>query len=365
MQNSKIEWCDHTFNPWHGCQRVSPGCEHCYAEVLNRRYGYDNWGPAKTTPRRMMSESYWRQPVRWNAQAEQAGQRARVFCASMADVFEDHPDVVEARQRLFELIGQTPHLDWLLLTKRPENILPLTRRAIDPFYGPLGNECAEPNGLDVAEFDQLFPNVWLGTSVEDQQRADERIPELLKVPARVRFLSCEPLLGPLDLSRWLPDIHTPIDQVPDGDAPIGIYDPFTRERYPDPAEIEIHWIICGGESGPGARPMHPNWARQLRDQCVAAGVSFFFKQWGEYCPGEFQRGGVMNGYWEFQQGRSFHEAAHGPPEEQRWQSAPDGDYRKRTIIRPWPDVACVKLGKAWSGRMLDCKTWSEFPEVRG
>lgn len=257
MQNSTIEWTNHTFNPWWGCQRVSPGCEHCYAETLAKRYGHAVWGPAKTTERRMMSENYWKQPLKWDRLAQVSG-RKRVFCASMADVFEDHPQLIDARARLMCLIDETPNLDWLLLTKRPENILDM--------------------------IDSDFPaNVWIGTSCEDQQRADERIPHLLRVPARVRFLSCEPLLGAIDLRRWLPDLSTPIDNsLYDGDAPVGLYDRDADAWFPDPADIGLHWIICGGESGPGARPMHPDWARSLRDQCQAAGVSYFFKQWGQW-----------------------------------------------------------------------------------
>ncbi len=247
MQNSKIEWCHHTFNVWWGCQRVSPGCEHCYAETLAHRYNYRVWGPAKTTGRRMMSENYWRQPLRWNKAAEAAGERHRVFCASMADVFEDHPAVEEARARLFELIGSTIHLDWLLLTKRPENVM----RMLPELWG--GN---------------LLLHMWIGTSVEDQRRADERIPHLLRIPARVRFLSCEPLIGPLDLrlfDAWLPE---------------DCYELWER----------LHWVIVGGESGHGARPMNPAWARSLRDQCEAAGVSFFMKQMG----GVRDKGGDLN-----------------------------------------------------------------------
>jgi protein gp37 len=183
MQNSKIEWTDHTFNPWWGCQRVSPGCEHCYAETLARRYNFKVWGPAKTTSRRMMSNNYWKQPLKWNKAAKAAGVRPRVFCASMADVFEDHPELHEPRIRLFDLMDECQHLDWLLLTKRPENVRDMLLAA------------ARPPG---------FPRrVWIGTSVEDQRRADERIPHLLNIPARVRFLSCEPLLGPVDLSNYL------------------------------------------------------------------------------------------------------------------------------------------------------------------
>lgn len=235
MQNSKIEWTDHTFNPWWGCQRVSPGCEHCYAETLAHRYNFKVWGPAKTTDRRMMSENYWKQPIKWNKAAAQVSGRKRVFCASMADVFEDHPQLIDPRWRLIRLIEDTPNLDWLLLTKRPENIQ------------RLGSAMWWRDG---------FPsNVWIGTSCEDQRRADERIPHLLNVPANVRFLSCEPLLSEITL-------------------------PISRLR------TEIHWVIVGGESGPGARPMDLAWARWLRTQCQESGTAFHFKQHGEYRDGQ-------------------------------------------------------------------------------
>lgn len=317
MQNSKIEWTDHTFNPWHGCQRVSPGCEHCYAETINHRYGFDNWGPAKTTQRRGMSKNYWRQPLRWNAQAEQDGRRAKVFCASMADVFEDHPQLDDWRADLFELIQLTPHLDWLLLTKRPENILamvPIRWR----FHG----------GAPA--------NVWYGTSCEDQRCADERIPQLLKVPARVRFLSCEPLLGPVDLSAhlWCSDFV-----MTNGGAAF-----HTRVKRED-----IHWIICGGESGHGARPMHPDWARSLRDQCQAAGVAYHFKQWGEYAPVTW---------------REAFETA----KPSLTVGADGGSVYTQVghlVGMRMPDDVCMeRLGKARAGRLLDGRTWDEFPEVR-
>jgi len=281
MQNSKIEWTDHTFNPWWGCIRVSPGCEHCYAETLAHRYGHAVWGPAKTTPRREMSENYWKQPIKWNAAAMQAGTRARVFCASMADVFEDHPQLPPIRARLWDLIETTPMLDWLLLTKRPENF-----RA----FLPSGFRSQPP------------PNVWLGTSVENQQLADKRIPYLLDVPAVVRFLSCEPLLGPLDLDAYL-------------------YPHFAADdpRH-EPRRNGVEWVIVGGESGPGARPMHPDWARSLRDQAQAAGVPFLFKQHGEYLPRSQMIPGV-----------------HCSEGEQRDQ--PDGSF--------------IRLGKYAAGRLLD------------
>src|SRR6266542_5608953 len=170
-QNSKIEWTHHTFNPWWGCVKVSPGCEHCYAETLSARYGHRVWGPAKTTSRRLFGPDHWADPLKWNAVAQRESVRHRVFCASMADAFEDHPLLQPARDMLWQTIEATPWLDWLLLTKRPENI---SRLLPTPWL-------VEPRA-----------NVWLGTSVEDRRRAAERIPQLASIRAAVRFLSCEP-----------------------------------------------------------------------------------------------------------------------------------------------------------------------------
>lgn len=244
-ENSAIEWTDHTFNPWIGCTKVSPGCDHCYAETLaTNRLGVA-WGPH--AERRRTAESTWRQPLAWNRKAAREGKRARVFCASLADVF-DNQVPVKWRDDLWTLIAETPHLDWLLLTKRPQNISQM---------------------LPGAWRNEAWPNVWLGTTVEHQAEADRRIRHLLAVPAKVRFLSCEPLLGPVDL-RHLPSW-----------APRDNFDALMSDGISD---ARIHWVIAGGESGPGARPMHPEWARALRDQCAAAGVPFFFKQWGDWMP---------------------------------------------------------------------------------
>lgn len=241
MENSKIEWTNHTFNPWHGCMKVSDGCKHCYAETLDNRWNGGHWGP--NSNRKPMSEAYWNNPFKWDKAASIAGVKAKVFCASMADVFEDHPEVIEWRKRLFRLIDATPNLIWQLLTKRPENIL----RLCPDYYG-----------------NRFWPdNLWIGTSVENQAAADERIPHLLKVPSLVRFLSCEPLLGPIDFSN--------VNNRSDWKTMLG------KESLKG-----INWIIVGGESGHNARPMNPQWARSILNQCKASEVPFFFKQWGEY-----------------------------------------------------------------------------------
>lgn len=226
--DTKIEWCDHTFNPWTGCTKVSPGCANCYAEAWSKRSGVVEWGPEGT--RRRTSDANWRQPHKWNQAAQRDGVRRKVFCASLADVFEDREELKLWRLELLGLIVETPQLDWLLLTKRPENAAPF----FTAFYGS----------------GRPWPNIWLGTSVENQAAADERIPQLLQAPAVVHFLSCEPLLGPLDLTKW----------TMDGDC-------------------QLDWIIVGGESGQGARPCELQWIREIKLQCDER-HALFVKQLG-------------------------------------------------------------------------------------
>lgn len=260
MENSNIEWTDHTFNPWMGCAKVSDGCKNCYAETLmDKRYGKVKWGPQGQRVR--TSAANWKKPLKWNREAAAAGKRARVFCASLADVFEDKPDQPEMdewREDLFDLIELTPNLDWLLLTKRPENVMKMLPREWQPY----------------SDWGGMVRNVWIGTSVENQEQADTRIPALLTIPAAVRFLSMEPLLGKVELSM--------IDGV--------FYDggmPFPWQRLEEPG---INWVIVGGESGPNARPMHPDWARKIQVECQLAGVPFLFKQWGKHAAGRLLDG---------------------------------------------------------------------------
>jgi protein gp37 len=231
MENSNIEWTTHTFNPWIGCQHVSPGCDHCYAETLmDQRYHRVAWGPHGE--RKRTTKQYWRQPLRWAKEARQKESRPRVFCASLADVW-DNKVPSEWRADLFGLINSTPELDWLLLTKRPENI-----RKMLPFATA---------GLP----DWPWANVWLGTTCEDQGRYSHRWPILKQIPATVHFISYEPALGPLTLE--------------------------SSPGSPD-------WIICGGESGAGARMMEPVWAGKLLDECRSSGVAFFMKQMSQKRP---------------------------------------------------------------------------------
>jgi protein gp37 len=180
-ENTAISWCHSTWNPWIGCTRVSPGCQHCYAEAFARRYNKAEWGP--TAQRVRTSAANWRKPIIWNRKAQDEGIRRRVFCASLADVFEDNDQLLEWRGELFRLIEQTSSLDWLLLTKRPEHVNDMV-----PAYWRTGRHWPA--------------NLWIGTTVENQAAADKRIPALINIPAPVRFLSCEPLLGAVDLATW-------------------------------------------------------------------------------------------------------------------------------------------------------------------
>jgi len=264
-ENSGIQWTTHTFNPWVGCQRVAPGCAHCYAETYDKRVGGAKlpdgtkslrWGP--TAPRVRTSAANWRKPQKWDAAAKAAGVRHRVFCSSLADVFEQRAELAPWRADLLDLIRRTPHLDWLLLTKRPENIRGMLASAASLMEH---ERWMPPDGqLWLRSWLDGCPpaNVWLGTTVEDQQRADERIPALLDVPARVRFLSCEPLLERIDLRRWLDEDQTGFVSL-------------------------IDWVIIGGESGQRARPFALEWARFLVNQCRDGGraeAAPFVKQLG-------------------------------------------------------------------------------------
>lgn len=304
-ENSAISWTDHTFNPWWGCTKVSQGCKNCYADREATRYGHSVFGPKAS--RRFFGDKHWEQPFKWQRDAEREGKRLRVFCASMSDVFEGPETCTEedaerqdrARLKLFcEVIPKTPNLDWLILTKRPENVCKMLNL----------------NGPE----DWLIDNIWIGTSCEDEHVL-YRVDELRKIPARIRFLSLEPLIGPignLDLRG-------------------------------------IHWVIVGGESGPAARPMHPDWARSLRDQCQDAKVAFHFKQWGEWLPGHHFTDELRE--------------LDPNPEASRFECAErDGDGFSTGFMLAQditdPD-AMFKVGKRRAGRLLDGREWNEWPDT--
>ena len=381
-ENTKIEWAHHTFNPWYGCQKVGPGCDHCYAEGWAKRSGLVQWGPG--TERRRSSPANWRKPLAWNAEAERLGIRYRVFCASLADVF-DNAVPTAWRMDLFSLIAKTPHLDWLIVTKRIGNVMSM----------------CSGDGL---MFDMIGDRVWLGISVVNQEEADRDIPKLFQVPARARWLSMEPLLGPVDLEKWLDPWTCSdcghhgayADTGPDMCADCGLAVEYAPEigsgRCPKcgkdngtsddvggtcpccgsirgwsrdygfmfdaekPAMLD--WVVMGGESGPKARPMHPQWARDLRDQCAAAGVPFLFKQWGEWVP----RSAC---YHTFEDGKS---CADYDPGAVKWpcirltESGHDG--RRLENVDGGCDAYMQRVGKKFAGRLLDGMQHDGYPELK-
>lgn len=341
MKDSKIEWTDHTFNPWIGCTKVSPGCANCYAETQDvRRFSKTLPGCSKDAPvshwgkgasRYRTKAANWEEPVKWDREAAARIEafrpgmsrvdvplaRPRVFCASLADWLDDEVPV-EWLADLLELVHRTPHLDWLLLTKRPEK----WRKRMDDAYARLFLRGQETYRWLMAWRDGNPPaNVWIGTTMEDQARAVERMPHLASIPARVHFVSAEPLLGEVDLVK----------------AAFGCDE---SELGPED-ELFISWVICGGESGPTARPMHPEWARKLRDQCARHGVAFFFKQWGEWHPANDLGGSI-----EMRTGGS----AALPYKSPSWFRFPD-------------EQIMGNVGKAAAGRLLDGCEWNEVPEV--
>lgn len=283
-KDSRIEWTHHTFNPWWGCVKVSPACDHCYAESWAKRVGSDVWGPS--SERRFFSDHHWAEPLKWNREATLEGVRRRVFCASMSDVFESRPDLIAPRQRLLDLIEQTPMLDWLLLTKR----IHLVKKLLPKNY-------------------QLPSHVWLGTTVENAEYARKRIPYLLefKTPS-VRFVSCEPLMSELDLQPYL----TSADGA-----------------------VRLDWVIAGGESGHGARPMDPAWPEHLQKQCQSAKVPFHFKQWGHWAPADNLE--LPHGY---------------------------ADKKVVHFFKGNKKVPVISVGKTAAGRLLRGRTWDQFPTTR-
>lgn len=342
-ENSKIEWTDHTVNFWWGCSKVSPACAHCYAEGQAARFHEGLWGP--DGDRRIRVEAARLEALRYERRAVKEGRRFRVFTNSMSDFFEDRRDLDGARLEALDVIRQTPHLDWLILTKRPEKIVDILRlvqahATLPQFLFDRNEALADWLGWWISG--KAPANVWLGTTVEDQERADQRIPALLQVPAAVRFLSCEPLLGPVDLRHVAP------------------WDDFYTDALdtPDPS-CRVHWVISGGESGHHARPSHPDWHRGLRDQCAAAGVPFLFKQWGEWAPfvneAHYTHGGAERHAhaWIEQDGT----------EGACWIVDDDGSWSNWTG-EPTENAAVMgRHGKKAAGRLLDGVEHNGYPEV--
>ncbi len=301
-EDSNISWTDHTFNPWRGCTKVSEGCAHCYAETLSKRNPaiLGEWGPGK--PRVLASTAMWKQPLKWNEKAAWLDEhwheghlgdhprprRPRVFSASLAD-WLDEEIPPQWLARLLRLIGSTPALDWQLLTKRPQNWSRLIEAALLCQKIPPSGDRELDWAVDWIEGRAIPPNVWMGTTVENQARAEERIPALLRIPAGVRFLSCEPLLGPVNMLEIL--INHKFSWC-DGAGPGGLLTRMASMPW-------IHWLIIGGESGGGRRPFDHPWADLLASQCRAAGIACYVKQDGHALPG--QRGTLSDSLWSLKQ----------------------------------------------------------------
>jgi protein gp37 len=317
-----IEWTDATWSPWEGCTGISPGCDHCYAEAMNKwlRKG-ENWGPG--APRREYSEAHWRKPLQWNAKAAAAGKRMRVF-PSVCDPFDNEVDPAW-RARFFALISCTPHLDWLLLTKRIGNVAKMIE-------APGMQKCGLPD------------NVWLGATVVNQEEADRDIPKLLATRARVRFLSIEPMLGPVNLDAALLECCGDLEYVD-----MGCYGSRPECCGEPVARGVLDWVICGGESGRGARPMSIQWARSLRDQCAAADVPFLFKQWGEWAPAGFHPAGEPGRF-------AFGDYEHDPAVFHRV------DFYPRQFDKFGSRCTLERVGKKTAGRLLDGVEHNGFPE---
>lgn len=390
-----------TVNPQVGCSETSPGCRNCYAARVAAR-GMTAHHRGLTVLR--SNGPHWNgelarapdqleKPLRWRAPRG-------IFWGSMTDLFHESAMATEDGRRYiaacFGVMAATPQHTHMVLTKRPHLMREWFEWLATEFDDTIDLCVAEAEELCGAAYDRAttdkrgrftiqrptwpLPNVWIGTTTEDQQRADERIPELLRVPAAVRFLSAEPLLGPVDLSRWI----APVDRCNDCEAErAGIgedhcgecgYDGTiittwgcaqlerlrSGERYANGGPFKdddgpaIHWIIAGGESGNGARPMHPDWARSLRDQCVAAGIPYFFKQWGAWATVDSEAANDVP----------------GRPGALRWThmvSRVTGRAYACGEEMPISEVATMafvrKVGKGKAGRELDGRTWDEFPEV--
>ena len=294
--NSKIEWCNHTFNPWIGCMKVSPACDHCYAEALmDHRYGKVTWGG----PRKRTSPSNWHQPIRWNKAAEKSGKRATVFCLSLGDIW-DKEVPQQWRADLFDLMDKTPWLIWLLLSKRIGNAI---RHCYDLGRGLPANAALGSTMVNQTEWDR---------DAEKLRYASKYLGALFS------FVSVEPMLGPIDMGSTIPD-----------------------------------WVICGGESGPDARPMDPDWPRSLRDQCAVNDVPYHFKQWGEWAP---DTGPLPDGRDLIMAGQARCAVWSG----QAWRYARNG-------YEPDPfegDGGWVyRLGKKRAGRLLDGVEHNTYPRA--
>ncbi len=244
----------YTFNPWEGCEKVSPGCANCYAEARDKRlHKGGHWGPK--SERLKHTEKYWRQLYKWDDEAAALGEKRIVFVASLADWLEDRPELDDYRIPLLYAIRKTQNLIYMCLTKRPEKFSPIMRR--------IGQRREFPGTSEMARqwVDGIWPNnVWIGATAENQEWYDKRRPFLSQIPAEKRFWSIEPMLGPIDMNFFVDFVGG------------------SRMKRDDASDIDL--VVCGGESGNGARPFDPQWARSVKTQCEEAGINFFMKQLG-------------------------------------------------------------------------------------
>lgn len=364
--HSKIEWTDRSdWNPVRGCTRVSPGCggpgDHggCYAEGMAARFSKPGmWGHGfaemqggkpRWTGKVSLIEQMLLKPLSWK-------KPCKVFANSTSDFF--HESLSDSdRDKILTVMALCPHLTFQVLTKRPERALEYFRgieneqriMGESPHYAPHrfdGLACQFTQSPCASGFMEdvpwPLPNVWLGASVERQEEANERIPLLIQTPAAIRFLSCEPMLGLIDLKKirsrdWLMPGETETEA-------------FSVRLN---GKRAIDWVICGGESGPRARPMHPEWARSLRDQCAAARVPFFFKQWGEWLPGE-----ANNGQFDDRQMHAYRRCDNYSYD---WPNAKFVENFGTHTDNFSGDLTTRRVGKLAAGRMLDCAEYSEFP----
>lgn len=324
-ENSKIEWCDHTLNWWIGCTKVSAGCKNCYAEnLMDKRYGKAEWGVNGT--RTLTSQANRNQAIKWGRKAKAEGVRYRVFAQSLSDTFEDREELLPWRLDLFEVIKQTPNLDWLMLTKRPE--------VAKAFFKEYPRYC----NLD---------NVWLGVSVENQEQANLRLPIFLQIPAKIHFVSAEPLLGEVDFTK----VKTTAKQM--FDANVDLFEHFNSLGQDADFEYGIDWVIVGGESGGStSRPMHPNWVKHIRNQCEDAGVAFFFKQWGEWLPlgYQFTNKNIPDSFFHNLNTRNV-----------KLERITYFDEDMISRDGSWY-YGAIKTGKKIAGRLLGKREYNEFPK---
>lgn len=331
-----IEWTDATWNPIRGCSRVSEGCRNCYAEIVASRFSGEGMPyegliakGGQWNGNVHLVESALDQPMRWR-------KPRRIFVNSMSDLFHENvPDDVIAQ--VFAVMARSKNHTFQLLTKRPQRMRDWLSRVAN-WGGWWTHDGTAPaasyggTGIIVGHAQWPLPNVWVGVSIEDQATADERIPLLLKTPAAVRWISAEPLLGSVDIRPWLRACYDASMRWLKGD-----------DSRCSPADMPfLDWVVVGGESGAGARPMHPDWARSLRDHCVEAGVPFLFKQWGEWSPS-------VAGMW--------HYPLTGMP-----------DFPARASGKDTHDFGdgygAVRIGKKVAGRLLDGVTWDQYPAER-